>query len=180
MHLIEIVGSLAELGIEQLRLCGEHLEIAGAFALIEGLGVLHILREHGYALCLVRCGEGHEDLTDQFRAITREMGDVARTFGKDVLREVPEERFTAEVPTLRRACGDRAVLRAVHFFEEDSIKPEMVREPNLKDPKTGKPVKVGVEKQIEEHKEAAAVKKAKEEAKHGLDGQMDLFSFMEA
>ena len=72
----------------------------------------------GYALCLIRCGGGHEDLTDQYRAITREMGDIARYFGKDVLREVPEERFYAEIPALRRACGDRAVLRAVHFFEE--------------------------------------------------------------
>ena len=74
--------------------------------------------KHGYALCLVRCGAGHEDLTDQYRAITREMGDVARYFGKDVLREVAEELFFAEIPALRLTCGDRAVLRAVHFFEE--------------------------------------------------------------
>ena len=74
--------------------------------------------KHGYALFLVRCGTGHEDLTDQYGAIPREMEDVAHYFGKGVLREVPEEQFYDEIPSLRRACGDRAVLRAVHFFEE--------------------------------------------------------------
>ena len=72
----------------------------------------------GYALCLIRCGAGHEDLTDQYGAIPREMGSIAAFFGKTVLRDVPEEKFYAEIPALRRVCGDRAVLRAMHFFEE--------------------------------------------------------------
>ena len=81
----------------------------------------------GYALCLVRCGAGHEDLTEQYRTITAEMGDVARYFGKDVLREVPEDTFYARIPALRRACGDRAVLRAMHFFAEARRVPAMAQ-----------------------------------------------------
>lgn len=65
---------------------------------------------------------------------------------------------------------------AMHYFEEDSIQPGMVRQPNLKDPHTGKPVKVGVEKQIEERK---AEKKLEAEKKSkDLPGQIDLFQLM--
>ena len=47
------------------------------------------------------------------------MKSVAAQFGKEVLREVPEEEFTAAIPTLRGKLGDRPVLRAIHFYEEN-------------------------------------------------------------
>ena len=47
------------------------------------------------------------------------MGAVAAYFGKAVLRDVPEPEFRAAVQTLRIICGDRAVLRAMHFYEDD-------------------------------------------------------------
>lgn len=59
------------------------------------------------------------DLTDDYADITREMGAVAAHFGRQVLRDVPEADFRAAIPELRRECGDRAVLRALHFYADD-------------------------------------------------------------
>ncbi len=73
----------------------------------------------GYTLCIVDTRSSHGDLTDDYAAITREMGAVAAHFGKTVLREVKWADFRAALPALRRECGDRAVLRALHFFEDD-------------------------------------------------------------
>ena len=61
----------------------------------------------------------HGDLTDDYAAVTREMGAVAAHFGKTVLRDVPLKDFHAAVPALRQEYGDRAVLRAMHFYSDD-------------------------------------------------------------
>ncbi len=73
----------------------------------------------GHAMCIVDTGSCHADLTDDYAAIPAEMGAVAACFGMRTLREVTEERFLTALPTVRAACGDRAVLRAMHFYEED-------------------------------------------------------------
>ena len=73
----------------------------------------------GYRLCIVHTGGSHADLTDEYAAIPREMKAVAAVFGKDVLREVSEADVKNALPTLRERLGDRAVLRALHFFEEN-------------------------------------------------------------
>ena len=73
----------------------------------------------GYALCIVDSGADHADLTDEYAAVTRELKEVCAHFGKSVLREVPEADFYAELPTLRRKAGDRAVLRAIHIYEDN-------------------------------------------------------------
>ena len=73
----------------------------------------------GYSLCIVDTGSSHGDLTDDYAAVTREMGAVAAHFGKSVLRDVPLEDFRAAIPALRKECGDRAVLRAMHFYDDD-------------------------------------------------------------
>ena len=73
----------------------------------------------GHALCIIDTGSTHADLTDDYADITREMGTVAAFFGKQFLRDVPEADFRAALPALRASCGDRAVLRALHFFAED-------------------------------------------------------------
>ena len=73
----------------------------------------------GYALCIVDTGSSHGDLTDDYAAVPREMGAVAAHFGKTVLRDVPIEDFRAAIPALRVECGDRAVLRAMHFYDDD-------------------------------------------------------------
>ena len=73
----------------------------------------------GHALCIVDTGSCHADLTDDYADITREMGSVAAHFGKQFLRDVPEAEFRAAIPSLRVRCGDRAVLRALHYYEDD-------------------------------------------------------------
>ena len=73
----------------------------------------------GHALCIVDTGSCHADLTDDYADITREMGAVAAHFGRQVLRDVPEADFRAAIPALRTECGDRAVLRALHFYADD-------------------------------------------------------------
>lgn len=73
----------------------------------------------GHALCIVDTGSCHADLTDDYSDIPGEMGAVAACFGKHVLREVPEAEFRAAIPSLRTRCGDRAVLRALHYYGDD-------------------------------------------------------------
>ncbi len=73
----------------------------------------------GYALCIIDSGADHADLTDEYAAITREMGNVSAAFGRTVLRDVDENAFRARIPALRSTLGDRAILRAIHFFAEN-------------------------------------------------------------
>lgn len=73
----------------------------------------------GYALCILDSGAGHEDLTGEYSAITEELRAVCRVFGKEVLREIPEEDFLAGLPHVRKAAGDRAVNRAFHVYGEN-------------------------------------------------------------
>ena len=77
--------------------------------------------QSGFALCIVDTASSHGDLTDDYADITREMGAVAAHFGKAVLRDVPPADFQAALPALRTECGDRAVLRAMHFYDDDRL-----------------------------------------------------------
>lgn len=77
------------------------------------------LEELGLALCIVDCGADHAALTGEYASIPQEMEKVAAFFGKKVLREVQEEEVLKAMPQLRRAVGDRAVLRALHFYADD-------------------------------------------------------------
>lgn len=73
----------------------------------------------GYALCIVDSGASHAALTGEYDSIPKEMRAVAAFFGKNVLREVDEAQVLSQLPQLREAAGDRAVLRALHFFADD-------------------------------------------------------------
>ncbi len=77
------------------------------------------LRQAGYALCILDSGAGHADLTAEYASITQELKAVCRFFGREVLREVPEDVFLAALPQVRKAAGDRAVLRAFHVYAEN-------------------------------------------------------------
>lgn len=74
----------------------------------------------GYALYVVNAGGSHSDLGEDYAAVPREMKAVAACFGKEVLREVEEEEFRASIGRLRSQVPDRALLRAMHFFEENN------------------------------------------------------------
>lgn len=81
--------------------------------------------EYGYYLCVVNTGGSHADLTGEYAAVPAEMSGVAKALGKEVLREVNEQEFFRCLPQLRSQLGDRAVLRAIHFFDEDQRVPKM-------------------------------------------------------
>lgn len=72
-----------------------------------------------HSLCITDTKGSHADLTDDYALIPQEMKKVAKYFGKDFLREVDPASFCKELPKIRKKCGDRPVLRALHFFEED-------------------------------------------------------------
>ena len=73
----------------------------------------------GYALCIVSTGGSHADLTEEYAAIPGEMRAAASALGADVLRQTTKDELIAAIPALRDRVGDRAILRALHFFEEN-------------------------------------------------------------
>ncbi|MBR0415445.1 MAG: galactokinase [Clostridia bacterium] len=73
----------------------------------------------GYALCITNTGGSHADLTDDYAAVRGEMEGVAAFCGKKVLREVPKEAVVEKIAAIREKLGDRAVLRAMHFYGEN-------------------------------------------------------------
>ena len=73
----------------------------------------------GLALCILDSGADHADLTDEYAAIPNDCRAVAKVCGGEVLRDVPFETFIAKLPECRAACGDRAVLRALHVYADN-------------------------------------------------------------
>ena len=79
-----------------------------------------------HALCIIDTRASHADLTDEYAAIPGEIGRVSAYFGKEVLSQIPQEEFVAAIPALRKACGDRAVMRALHFYQDNARVPKQV------------------------------------------------------
>ena len=77
------------------------------------------LAEAGYALCIIDSGADHSDLTDEYAAIPAEMKQVCAYFGKEVLRQIPRDAFMKAIPELRKTVPDRAILRAMHIYQEN-------------------------------------------------------------
>jgi galactokinase len=77
------------------------------------------LSSHGYSLCIVNTGGNHADLNEDYASIPAEMKSVAAYFGKSVLREIKKSDVMANISALREKCGDRAVMRALHFLNEN-------------------------------------------------------------
>lgn len=73
----------------------------------------------GHALCILDTGGNHADLTNEYASIPQEMKNVAEYFGKSVLREIKREDVLENIQTLREKFGDRAVLRCLHYFDEN-------------------------------------------------------------
>ncbi len=74
--------------------------------------------KYGYTLCITDTKSSHENLTDDYVAIRKEMKQVAQYFACEVLSEVDDKEFYNTLPNLRRFCSDRAIMRAMHFFAE--------------------------------------------------------------
>ena len=81
----------------------------------------------GYTLCTIDSGADHADLTDEYAAMPVEMKAVAAFFGKEVLHDVDEAAFYRHIAEVRKVTGDRAVLRAIHFFNENRRVKSQVR-----------------------------------------------------
>lgn len=86
-----------------------------------------------HSLCIVDTKGSHADLTDDYASIPTEMKKVANYFGKDYLREVDINEFYSDITSLRELCGDRSVLRAYHFFNENERVVNQVNALNSKD-----------------------------------------------
>ena len=77
------------------------------------------IAKHGYILCIVDTGGNHADLTGDYAAIRLEMNSVAEYFGKNVLRQVDEKDVFENIGEIRKKTGDRAIERAIHFYNEN-------------------------------------------------------------
>ena len=76
--------------------------------------------DYGYSLVITDTKASHADLTDDYAAIPQEMKAVAAYFGKEVLSEVSKDEFIKKIPEIRKITGDRAIMRAIHFFDENN------------------------------------------------------------
>lgn len=77
------------------------------------------IAKHGYILCIVDTGGNHADLTGDYASIRLEMNSVAEYFGKNVLRQVDEKEVFENIGDIRKKTGDRAIERAIHFYNEN-------------------------------------------------------------
>lgn len=73
----------------------------------------------GHSLCMIDVGADHASLTHEYAAIPGELAKVSGFFGKTSLRDVPEQDFFDSIAAVRAAAGDRAVLRAIHIYQEN-------------------------------------------------------------
>ncbi len=73
----------------------------------------------GYSLCIINTGGNHADLNEDYASVPAEMKGVAALLGKSVLREVNANELYKAIPEIREKLGDRALLRALHFINEN-------------------------------------------------------------
>lgn len=96
--------------------------------------VLVDFKEHGYDLVITDTRADHSGLTDCYASIPKEMKQVAACFGKSVLREVDPGLFMESLPQIRsKVDNDRALLRAIHFFQENGRVLQMIHALKEKD-----------------------------------------------
>ena len=77
------------------------------------------LELNDYDVILVNTGDDHTSLTQYYSEIKDEMAAIANHFGKTVLREVSTEDFYSSLKVLKKKYGGRAILRAIHYFDEN-------------------------------------------------------------
>lgn len=86
------------------------------------------LKKYNHALCIIDSGADHAELTDEYASIPSDMKEVAAFFGKEYLREIDKQEFMANIKNIREKINnDRAVLRAIHFFNDNERAQEEVK-----------------------------------------------------
>ncbi|MCD7776063.1 MAG: galactokinase, partial [Firmicutes bacterium] len=83
------------------------------------------LTEHGYSLCITDTGGNHTDLNEDYASVPAEMKSVAELLGHEVLRPVTFDELLSHAGEIREKCGDRALLRAIHFVNENARVPKI-------------------------------------------------------
>ncbi len=78
------------------------------------------LTESAHTLCVIDTGGNHANLTQDYADITLECKAVSNALGVEFLRDADEDEFYKNIAAIRKSCGDRAVLRAIHFFNENA------------------------------------------------------------
>ena len=78
------------------------------------------LSESGHTLCVVDTGGNHANLTQDYADITLECKAVSKCLGVEFLRDTDQDSFYQNLAEIRESCGDRAILRAMHFFDENN------------------------------------------------------------
>ena len=72
-----------------------------------------------HALCIIDTGADHADLTDEYAAVPGELKALCSILGEGELRSIPKMDFYSNIQRLREEVGDRAVLRAIHVYDEN-------------------------------------------------------------
>lgn len=88
--------------------------------------ILFNLENTGYTLCVVDTKSSHAGMTDEYESIPKDMKKIAGFFSKESLCELSRNDILSNINELREYCGDRAVLRAIHFFDENERVEEMM------------------------------------------------------
>ena len=73
----------------------------------------------GYQLMVVNTGGNHADLTEDYASIPSEMRAVAGKLGVELLRQTDRAQVIAHAASMRNEVGDRAILRALHYFDDN-------------------------------------------------------------
>ncbi len=84
------------------------------------------LTTFGYGICIIDTGADHADLTDEYAAIPGELAKLCSHFGKRYLRDIPKANFVNEIAELRGKVTDRAILRAIHIYQENDRVSQLV------------------------------------------------------
>ena len=72
-----------------------------------------------HALCIIDTGADHADLTDEYAAVPGELKALCNILGEGELRSISKMDFYSNIQRLRKEVGDRAVLRAIHIYDEN-------------------------------------------------------------
>lgn len=98
--------------------------VGGTILLDFSEGVRHEKTDFSFAqlgadLFIINTGKGHADLSAEYSSVPNEMHAVSEALGKKNLCDISEEVFFGEIPSLRKKINnDRAILRAIHYYEE--------------------------------------------------------------
>ena len=121
-HFVEQKYMEKEIGLESYLICA-----IGGIAAFE-LNYPHnpVIRrldfdfsKSGYSVCLVGVGENNENFTDTYKEILYDMKSVAKAIDVDYLGDADEDDFYRNIAEIRNKCSDRAINRAIHFYEEN-------------------------------------------------------------